>query len=73
MLLSIMADYNGPLEAVDCNSHSVRNNMVLESSVGGHLRCLIRPPTTHSVRYDMAVNRGAGGHLRCLIRPPTTL
>jgi len=41
-----MANYNGPLQAVDCYSHSVRYDMALESNAGGHLRCLIRSPTT---------------------------
>eukprot|EP00984_Skeletonema_dohrnii_P016199 scaffold7151_cov129-Skeletonema_dohrnii-CCMP3373.AAC.1 len=41
-----MADYNGSLQAVDCHGHSVRYDMALESQAGGHLRCLIRSPTT---------------------------
>eukprot|EP00985_Skeletonema_marinoi_P000494 scaffold187_cov140-Skeletonema_marinoi.AAC.19 len=36
---TIMANYNGSLEAVDCDIHSVRYDMVLERSVGGRLRC----------------------------------
>eukprot|EP00985_Skeletonema_marinoi_P031531 scaffold37720_cov147-Skeletonema_marinoi.AAC.2 len=47
---TIMANYNGSLEAVDCRIHSVRYDMVcyvLESSAaGGRLGCLIRSPTT---------------------------
>eukprot|EP00984_Skeletonema_dohrnii_P027030 scaffold16454_cov80-Skeletonema_dohrnii-CCMP3373.AAC.1 len=39
-----MANYNGPLQAVDCHTRSVRYDMVLESRAGGHLRCLIRSP-----------------------------
>eukprot|EP00984_Skeletonema_dohrnii_P009165 scaffold3473_cov99-Skeletonema_dohrnii-CCMP3373.AAC.2 len=41
-----MANYNGSLEAVDCHIHSVRCGMVLEIRAGGHLRCLIRSPTS---------------------------
>eukprot|EP00984_Skeletonema_dohrnii_P032744 scaffold27385_cov83-Skeletonema_dohrnii-CCMP3373.AAC.1 len=44
---TIMANYHGPLEAVDCHIHSVRYDMVLESRAGGHLR---RP---HQVTYDV--------------------
>eukprot|EP00985_Skeletonema_marinoi_P029881 scaffold29479_cov80-Skeletonema_marinoi.AAC.1 len=36
-----MANYNGPLEAVDCRIYIVRYDMVLESRAGGRLRCLI--------------------------------
>eukprot|EP00985_Skeletonema_marinoi_P027020 scaffold21540_cov237-Skeletonema_marinoi.AAC.2 len=36
----------GSLKAVDCHSHSVRYDMALESSPGGHVRCLIRSPMT---------------------------
>eukprot|EP00985_Skeletonema_marinoi_P034003 scaffold42805_cov380-Skeletonema_marinoi.AAC.1 len=43
---TIMANYSGSLQAVDCHSHSVRYDIALESSAGGHLRCLIRSPTT---------------------------
>eukprot|EP00985_Skeletonema_marinoi_P000428 scaffold152_cov121-Skeletonema_marinoi.AAC.2 len=32
-----MANYNGPLEAVDCHIHSVRYDMVLESRADGRL------------------------------------
>eukprot|EP00985_Skeletonema_marinoi_P012955 scaffold6348_cov108-Skeletonema_marinoi.AAC.2 len=50
---TIMADYNGPLQAVDCYSHSVRYDMALESKAGSHLRRLIRSPTTlQRRRYD---------------------
>eukprot|EP00984_Skeletonema_dohrnii_P015679 scaffold6821_cov81-Skeletonema_dohrnii-CCMP3373.AAC.1 len=62
-----MANYNGSLEAVDCQINSVRYDMVLEGRAGGRLRCLI------SVRYDMVLEGRAGGRLRCLIRSPTTL
>eukprot|EP00985_Skeletonema_marinoi_P026927 scaffold21318_cov109-Skeletonema_marinoi.AAC.1 len=41
-----MANYNGPLQAVICHCHSVRYDMALESEAGGHLRCLIRSPST---------------------------
>ena len=41
-----MANYDGSLEAVDCHIHSVRYDLVLESRVGGRLRCFIRSPTT---------------------------
>ena len=43
---TIMANVDGLLEAVDCHIHSVRYDIVLESIAGGHLRCLIRSPTT---------------------------
>eukprot|EP00985_Skeletonema_marinoi_P024204 scaffold16696_cov89-Skeletonema_marinoi.AAC.2 len=43
---TIMANYDGSLEAVDRHIHSVRNDMVLESRADGRLRCLIRSPTT---------------------------
>ena len=50
---TIMANYNGPLEAVDHHIYSVRYDMVLESKAGGRLRCLIRSPTTlYRCRYD---------------------
>eukprot|EP00985_Skeletonema_marinoi_P010147 scaffold4781_cov141-Skeletonema_marinoi.AAC.12 len=35
---TIMANYNGSLEAVECHIQSVRYHMVLESSVGCRLR-----------------------------------
>eukprot|EP00984_Skeletonema_dohrnii_P007956 scaffold2934_cov114-Skeletonema_dohrnii-CCMP3373.AAC.1 len=41
-----MANYNGPLQAVDCDIHGVRYDMALDSNAGGNLRCLIRSPTT---------------------------
>eukprot|EP00984_Skeletonema_dohrnii_P009834 scaffold3785_cov101-Skeletonema_dohrnii-CCMP3373.AAC.10 len=41
-----MANYNEPLQAVDCHSHGVRYDMAVNRGVGGHLRCLIRSPTT---------------------------
>eukprot|EP00984_Skeletonema_dohrnii_P032651 scaffold27119_cov99-Skeletonema_dohrnii-CCMP3373.AAC.1 len=79
-----MADYHGSLEAVDCHVHSVRYDMVLESSAVGRLRCLIRSPRIlyrrrydqqmhEPVRYDMVLESSAVGRLRCLIRSPTTL
>eukprot|EP00985_Skeletonema_marinoi_P014822 scaffold7550_cov149-Skeletonema_marinoi.AAC.1 len=34
-----MANYNGPLEAVDCHIQSVRYDMVLESRASGRLKC----------------------------------
>eukprot|EP00984_Skeletonema_dohrnii_P013817 scaffold5772_cov96-Skeletonema_dohrnii-CCMP3373.AAC.1 len=43
---TIKPNSNGSLEAVDRDIHSVRYDMVLESRAGGHLRCLIRSPTT---------------------------
>eukprot|EP00985_Skeletonema_marinoi_P001158 scaffold466_cov104-Skeletonema_marinoi.AAC.3 len=43
---TIMANYDGSLEAVDRHIHSVRYDMVLESISGSRLRCLIRSPTT---------------------------
>ena len=43
---TIMANYNGPLQAVDCHSNGVRYDMALDSKAGGRLRCLIRSPTT---------------------------
>ncbi len=46
-----MANYNGSLEAVDCDIHSVRYDMVLERSVGGRLRW------PHQVTYvDVAMS-----------------
>eukprot|EP00984_Skeletonema_dohrnii_P010895 scaffold4283_cov84-Skeletonema_dohrnii-CCMP3373.AAC.1 len=40
-----MANYNGPLQAVDCRTRSVRYDMV-QSSASGHPRLgLIRTPT----------------------------
>jgi hypothetical protein len=33
-----VTDHDRPLEAVDCDIHSVRYNMVLERSVGGRLK-----------------------------------
>ena len=41
-----MANYNGPLQAVDCYRHSVRYDIALNSKAVGHLRCLIMSPTT---------------------------
>jgi hypothetical protein len=41
-----MANYNGPLEAVDCDMHVVRYDMVLERSDCADKDCLIRSPTT---------------------------
>eukprot|EP00984_Skeletonema_dohrnii_P004309 scaffold1526_cov126-Skeletonema_dohrnii-CCMP3373.AAC.8 len=35
---TIMANYHGSLEAVDCHIDSVRFDMVLESSACGYLR-----------------------------------
>eukprot|EP00985_Skeletonema_marinoi_P007348 scaffold3221_cov126-Skeletonema_marinoi.AAC.15 len=46
MLLHYHGQPCGSLEAVDCYIHSVRYDIVLESNVGGHLRCLIRSPTS---------------------------
>eukprot|EP00985_Skeletonema_marinoi_P027968 scaffold23656_cov99-Skeletonema_marinoi.AAC.1 len=43
---TIMANYSGSLQAVDCHSHSVRYDIALESSADDHLRSLIRSPTT---------------------------
>eukprot|EP00984_Skeletonema_dohrnii_P024052 scaffold13164_cov105-Skeletonema_dohrnii-CCMP3373.AAC.1 len=44
-----MANYNGSLEAVDCDIHSVRNDMVLETSP----------------RLAAIPNRTSSGHLPC--------
>eukprot|EP00984_Skeletonema_dohrnii_P018946 scaffold8982_cov96-Skeletonema_dohrnii-CCMP3373.AAC.4 len=44
---TIMANYNGSLEAVDCDIHSVRYDMVLERSACSRLRC------PHLVTYDV--------------------
>eukprot|EP00985_Skeletonema_marinoi_P029239 scaffold27288_cov107-Skeletonema_marinoi.AAC.1 len=43
---TIMANYNGPLEAVDCDMHVVRYDMVLERSDCAAKDGLIRSPTT---------------------------
>eukprot|EP00984_Skeletonema_dohrnii_P026225 scaffold15552_cov116-Skeletonema_dohrnii-CCMP3373.AAC.1 len=45
---TIMANYHGSSEAVDCHIHSVRYDMVRERDFRacGRLRCLIRSPTT---------------------------
>eukprot|EP00985_Skeletonema_marinoi_P027069 scaffold21634_cov76-Skeletonema_marinoi.AAC.1 len=43
---TIMANYHGSLEAVDCHIHIVRYDMAVDREAGGHLRCLIRSPTT---------------------------
>eukprot|EP00985_Skeletonema_marinoi_P006321 scaffold2728_cov137-Skeletonema_marinoi.AAC.19 len=45
---TIMANNDGSLEAVDCHIHSVRYDMMLESSVGGSLRW------PHQVTYVVA-------------------
>eukprot|EP00984_Skeletonema_dohrnii_P030757 scaffold22483_cov128-Skeletonema_dohrnii-CCMP3373.AAC.1 len=47
-----MANYDGSLKAVDCRIHSVRYDMVLESS----LRRL-RWPHPHQVTYDVVAVR----------------
>eukprot|EP00985_Skeletonema_marinoi_P024203 scaffold16696_cov89-Skeletonema_marinoi.AAC.1 len=39
-----MANYNGPLKAVDRHIDCVRYDMVLESRACGRLRCLIKSP-----------------------------
>ena len=44
---TIMANSNVYLEAVDCHIHSVRYDMVLQSSAGGRLRW------PHQVTYDV--------------------
>eukprot|EP00984_Skeletonema_dohrnii_P011020 scaffold4372_cov86-Skeletonema_dohrnii-CCMP3373.AAC.1 len=51
---TIMANYNGPLEAVDCRIHSVRYDMVLERGLvavsdasSGHLRRCSDADTTN--------------------------
>jgi hypothetical protein len=41
-----MANYDGSLEAVERHIHSVRYDMAVTRGAGGHLRCLIRSPTT---------------------------
>eukprot|EP00985_Skeletonema_marinoi_P016925 scaffold9208_cov79-Skeletonema_marinoi.AAC.1 len=43
---TIITNYNGSLKAVECDVHSVRYDMVLESRAGVRLKCLIRSPTT---------------------------
>eukprot|EP00984_Skeletonema_dohrnii_P028337 scaffold18296_cov91-Skeletonema_dohrnii-CCMP3373.AAC.1 len=43
---TIMANYNEPLKAVDCDIHGVRYDTALESKAVGQLRCLIRTPKT---------------------------
>eukprot|EP00985_Skeletonema_marinoi_P029441 scaffold27871_cov172-Skeletonema_marinoi.AAC.1 len=43
---TIMASYNGPLQAVDCDIHSVGYDMVLECCCGHPKLDLIRSPTT---------------------------
>eukprot|EP00984_Skeletonema_dohrnii_P027964 scaffold17727_cov153-Skeletonema_dohrnii-CCMP3373.AAC.1 len=66
---TVMANYNGSLRAVDCYSHSVRYDMVLECSWQMPKKDLIRSPTSivtnehgplkavdcysHSGRFDM--------------------
>eukprot|EP00984_Skeletonema_dohrnii_P021239 scaffold10554_cov76-Skeletonema_dohrnii-CCMP3373.AAC.1 len=44
--LLVIDNYDGTLKAIDCHINSVRYDMVLESTAGGRLRCLIRSPTT---------------------------
>eukprot|EP00985_Skeletonema_marinoi_P004943 scaffold2145_cov72-Skeletonema_marinoi.AAC.1 len=44
---TIMANYNGSLEAVDCHIHSVRYEMAVNRGTCGRLR---RP---HQVTYDV--------------------
>ena len=39
-----MASYDGSLEAVDCHTHSVRYDMVIESRADGRLSCLTQVP-----------------------------
>eukprot|EP00985_Skeletonema_marinoi_P013091 scaffold6449_cov193-Skeletonema_marinoi.AAC.1 len=46
VIITIMANYSESLQAVDSHRHSVRYDIALESSAGGHLRCLIRSPMT---------------------------
>eukprot|EP00985_Skeletonema_marinoi_P010445 scaffold4908_cov103-Skeletonema_marinoi.AAC.2 len=43
---TIMANYNGSLQAVDSHMHSVRYDIAQDSCAGDHLRSLIRSPTT---------------------------
>eukprot|EP00985_Skeletonema_marinoi_P020105 scaffold11775_cov198-Skeletonema_marinoi.AAC.1 len=60
-----MANFNGPLKAVDCHSNSVRYDMVL-SSAGGHPKLgLIRSPTTLQ-RRRYASKDDADTHLKSL-------
>eukprot|EP00984_Skeletonema_dohrnii_P000403 scaffold135_cov160-Skeletonema_dohrnii-CCMP3373.AAC.10 len=48
-----MANYNGSLEGIDCDIHSVRYVMVLERSLAAVSDVLIRSPTTlWRRRYD---------------------
>eukprot|EP00985_Skeletonema_marinoi_P015475 scaffold8008_cov141-Skeletonema_marinoi.AAC.3 len=39
---TIMANYDGSLDAVDCHIHSVRYDMDVNKEARGHLRCFIR-------------------------------
>eukprot|EP00984_Skeletonema_dohrnii_P027148 scaffold16610_cov100-Skeletonema_dohrnii-CCMP3373.AAC.1 len=74
-----MASYNGSLEAVDCHTHSVRYDMVLESRACGRLRCLVGVAYTATDReieiiylYDMVLESRACGHPNLgLISSPT--
>eukprot|EP00985_Skeletonema_marinoi_P022930 scaffold14896_cov106-Skeletonema_marinoi.AAC.1 len=43
---TIKANYDGSLEAVDRHIYSERYDMAVNRGAGGHLRCLIRSPTT---------------------------
>jgi hypothetical protein len=47
---TIMANYNRSVEAVECDMHSVRYDMVLERSAGGRLRW------PHQVTYDVVAS-----------------
>eukprot|EP00984_Skeletonema_dohrnii_P013757 scaffold5726_cov119-Skeletonema_dohrnii-CCMP3373.AAC.3 len=48
LFYTIVTNYNGPLQAVDCHTHSARYDMVQSSAgAGGHPKLgLIRSPTT---------------------------
>eukprot|EP00985_Skeletonema_marinoi_P018265 scaffold10170_cov94-Skeletonema_marinoi.AAC.1 len=46
---TIMANYDGSLEDVDCHTRCVRYDIVLESNAGGRIRCQM----PHQVTYDV--------------------
>ena len=43
---TIMANYDGSLEAVDCHIHCVTYDLTFNRGAGGRAGCLIRSPTT---------------------------
>eukprot|EP00985_Skeletonema_marinoi_P016059 scaffold8527_cov88-Skeletonema_marinoi.AAC.1 len=46
LIYTVMANSNGPLQAVDCHTHSARYDMVQSSAAGHPNLGLIRSPTT---------------------------